>query len=98
MSHVCVETELKTMNLYAHARLGAQTPEALTLSERLAAWHDEMVAHERRIRDERGVAACHDECPHAEARELWDEAVAVFGSRAGELAFLRSRATGRLAG
>ena len=35
---------------------------------------------------------CDDECPHAEARALWSEAIAIFGSRAHELTFLRWRA------
>jgi hypothetical protein len=35
---------------------------------------------------------CDEECPHAEARALWIEALEVFGERAQELTFLRSRA------
>jgi len=60
---------------------------------RLAAWHDAMVAHERRLLTARTAAACDDECPHVEARALWAEALATFGPRANELTFLRSRAT-----
>jgi hypothetical protein len=63
------------------------------LSARLAAWHDAMVAHERRLRTERIGDVCDDECPHVEARTLWAEALATFGERAYELSFLRSRAT-----
>jgi hypothetical protein len=63
------------------------------LGERLAAWHDAMVAHERRLRTARTADACDDECAHVEARILWAEAVAMFGDRATELRFLRSRAT-----
>jgi hypothetical protein len=51
-----------------------------------------MVAHERRLRTGRTTDACDDECPHAEARTLWTEAVATLGPRASELTFLRSRA------
>jgi hypothetical protein len=51
-----------------------------------------MVAHERKIRAGR-EEVCDDECPHAEARALWVEALEIFGDRALELTFLRSRAT-----
>ena len=68
------------------------TPDASLLGARLAAWHDAMVAHERTIRAA-GGGRCHDECPHAEAPALWAEALVTFGSRADELAFLKSRAT-----
>ena len=68
------------------------TPDASVLGARLASWHDAMVAHERTIRVA-GGGRCHDECPHAEAPALWAEALVTFGKRAGELAFLRSRAT-----
>ena len=57
----------------------------------LTAWHDAMVAHERRLRTGRTTDACDDECPHDEARTLWAEALLTLGSRAGELTFLRSR-------
>jgi hypothetical protein len=51
-----------------------------------------MVAHERRLRAGTTADFCDEECPHAEARMLWSEAVATFGTRADELTFLRSRA------
>ena len=35
---------------------------------------------------------CDEDCPHAEAPELWANAVTTFGDRADELSFLRSRA------
>jgi hypothetical protein len=72
---------------------GSGTNEATSLSARLSAWHDAMVAHERRLRTARTSDVCHDECPHAEARTLWSEALSAFGARAHDLAFLRSRAT-----
>jgi hypothetical protein len=80
------------MNPYAliGARLG--TNEAASLAARLSAWHDAMVAHERRLRSGRATDSCDDECPHADARTLWSDAVATFGPRAHELVFLRSRA------
>ena len=79
------------MNPSTHIRLAARTPEALGLFERLTAWHDEMVAHERHLRT-RAESGCGEDCPHVEARELWADAQAALGARARELAFLRSRA------
>lgn len=75
-----------TMNLYRRLGYANGTPEALHLAERLAAWHDAIVAHERRA-----GSACDDECPHAEARTLWREALETFGSGAHELRFLARR-------
>ena len=82
------------MNPYVMLGSGIGTSEATSLTARLAAWHDAMVAHERRIRTGRTADTCDDECPHVEARTLWAEALATFGARAGELIFLRSRAIG----
>ncbi len=58
------------------------------LLQRIAQWHDAMVAHERATRP----FECDDECPHAEARRLWAEATAMFGRGAQRLSFLKSRA------
>lgn len=80
------------MNLYAMLGSAIGTSEGASLGSRLSAWHDAMVAHERRLRIGRTDDPCDDECPHAEARALWSEALAAFGPRAQELAFLRSRA------
>lgn len=79
------------MNPYAVIGSGTGTAEAVSLGIRLSTWHDAMVAHERRLRSTPSKDACHDECPHAEARALWAEAVETFGPLAYELAFLRSR-------
>ena len=79
------------MNPYTTLSSGLDTREAAALSARLSAWHDAMVAHERRLRAGTTSDACDDECPHAEARALWSEAVATFGTRADDLTFLRSR-------
>ena len=81
------------MNPYTLVGSGIGTNDAVSLSARLSAWHDAMVAHERRLRAERTSDICDDECPHAEARALWGDAVATFGPRAHQLAFLRSHAT-----
>jgi hypothetical protein len=81
------------MNLYSAigSRLG--TAEATSLSQRLTAWHDAMVAHERRLRAGPADDGCDEDCGHSEARTLWAEALTTFGDRAHELSFLRSRAT-----
>ena len=80
------------MNPYAVIGSGMGTPEAVSLGVRLSAWHDSMVAHERRLRSTTpSTDGCHDECPHAEAGALWAEALEAFGARAHELTFLRSR-------
>lgn len=78
------------MNVYRMIGKHAGTQEALELAERLSAWHDAMVAHERGAGE-----GCDEECPHAEARPLWDEAVRTFGERAEELQFLKARAVPR---
>ncbi len=81
------------MSPYAFLGSSVGTAEAASLCVRLTAWHDAMVAHERRLRTGRTTDACDDECPHAEARTLWTEALATLGPRASELTFLRSRAS-----
>jgi hypothetical protein len=80
------------MNPYVTVGSGIGTPEAASLGARLMAWHDEMVAHERKLRSGRSNDGCEDDCPHVEAQLLWAEAMAMLGPRAGELTFLRSRA------
>ena len=80
------------MSPYAFLGSSVGTTEAASLCVRLTAWHDAMVAHERRLRTGRTTDACDDECPHAEARTLWTEARTTLGPRASELTFLRSRA------
>jgi hypothetical protein len=75
------------MNLYRRLGYTNGTPEALNLAERLASWHDAMVAHERRPDSQ-----CSEECPHTDARVLWHEAIDVFGDAAHELRFLAARA------
>jgi hypothetical protein len=80
------------MNPYVLLASRIGTPEATALAGRLAVWHDSMVTHERRLRSARSDDACHDQCPHVEARALWTEAAATLGDRATELRFLRSRA------
>jgi hypothetical protein len=81
------------MSPYAMLGSSVGTAEAASLCVRLMAWHDAMVAHERRLRTGR-TDRCDEECPHVEARTLWPEALATLGPRASELTFLRSRANG----
>ena len=76
------------MNVYKSVGYTVGTPEALALSERLSAWHDSMVAHQRPP-DSSRVTLCDDDCPHAEARALWRDAVETFGDTAQKLVFLR---------
>jgi hypothetical protein len=82
------------MNPYAIVSSDVAGAETASLRARLMAWHDAMVAHERRLRPGHITDACDDECPHVEARALWTEVSAVPGSRVNELTFLRSRALG----
>jgi hypothetical protein len=84
------------MNPYLLIGSARGTAEAASLSQRLAAWHDAMVAHERRVRAGRVGDECDDDCAHGQARALWSEALATFGDRAHELSFLRSRAIGAI--
>ena len=78
-----------TMSLYRSVATLVGSREALDLAPRLAAWHDAMVVHRRRTGDEAGPS-CDVECPHEQAESLWLEALAVYGERAQEFAFLRS--------
>jgi len=82
------------MNPYGVVSSGIGTAEAESLRGRLLAWHDAMVAHERRLRSGQSTDVCNDECPHVEARTLWAETAAMLGARADSLTFLRSRALG----
>lgn len=81
------------MNPYTTLGYAVGTDEATELSGRLAAWHDAMVAHERRLGTNKPGPACDEECPHGEAPVLWAEAVEAFGERAHECLYLRARAT-----
>lgn len=80
------------MNPYARVGASLETTAAATLRARLMAWHDAMVAHERRLRTSAATDICHEECPHAAAGVLWAEALSMLGSEAHTLTFLRSRA------
>jgi hypothetical protein len=87
-----MRSEETEMNPYGIVGSGIGSADAASLRARLMAWHDAMVAHERRLRSGHTTDVCDDECPHVEARTLWAETVAMLGVRASELTFLRSRA------
>ena len=78
------------MNLYRSIASRIGSPEARALAARVAAWHDAMVAHQRRLSSR--ASHCHEECPHEDARLLWTEAVTIFGDSASACEFLRSHA------
>jgi hypothetical protein len=84
------------MNPYEMLGSGSGTQEAALVRARLTAWHDAMVEHERRLRAVNSGERCDDECPHADARLLWPEALATFGPGATDLVFLRTRALNAL--
>lgn len=84
------------MNVYRSIGYAMGTPEALALAARLSAWHDAMVAHQRPA-DTARVARCDDDCPHAEARLLWLEAVESFGEHTEQFVFLRRHGVTRSA-
>jgi hypothetical protein len=69
--------------------------DALSLAADLELWHDRMVAHQRAIATT-SARRCDDECPHAEAIELWRLAVSSFGEAADRLVFLKTTATAAL--
>jgi hypothetical protein len=77
------------MTLYHSLANAIGTREALELAHRLSSWHDAMVVHQRRAGRLRGTR-CDVDCPHAEAKALWAEALAAYGERADELRFLRT--------
>jgi hypothetical protein len=81
------------MNIYRVLGDRIGTSEARELAEQLVAWHDAMVKHLRVVSSHRG-ATCLDDCPHDEAMLLWSAAQRVFGSKAKDLAFLRSHGHG----
>jgi hypothetical protein len=84
------------MNPYTTLGSSIGTPEASSLCSRLAAWHDAMVTHERRLRTLPKGELCEDDCPHAEARTLWREALSLFGANASQLSFLKAHGVSRL--
>ena len=55
-----------------------------------------MVTHERRLRTLPNGELCEDDCPHAEARTLWREALSLFGANASQLSFLKAHGVSRL--
>ena len=69
------------------------TSDALAFAHNLQHWHDAMELHRESLTRLGFAPDGHPEwedCPHAEARRLWHEALRVLGSRAGELEFLHA--------
>jgi hypothetical protein len=79
------------MTVYHSMGTAIGTADALELAQRLAAWHDAMVVHQRRS-ESADANACDEDCPHTEARLLWLEALGTYGDRAHALRFLRQHA------
>ncbi len=78
------------MEVYRTIACQVGTPDALELAERLALWHDAMVAHQRAVGVAGEASECDDFCPHAEAVRLWHEAEATLGESAAQLHFLKA--------
>jgi hypothetical protein len=86
------------MNLCTLIGSGLGTIEAASLSQRLAARHDAVLAHEGRPRAGRTDDGCDEDCGHSDARALRAPAVTTFGDCARELFVLRPRARDRAVG
>jgi hypothetical protein len=98
-----VDSQSRAFESTAKERLGLMNPytqvgsrlgniESPSLSQRMAARHDAVVGHERRLRAGRTDDGCDEDCAHNDARAIGAEAVTTFGDRARELSVLRSRA------
>lgn len=69
------------------------TDEALMLAHALDRWHGDMEQHRAAIVKLGFAPDGHpgwDDCPHAEARRLWERALRLFGKGADSLELLRS--------
>jgi hypothetical protein len=81
------------MNPYLILAQQADGEEVKQFVRELGAWHDEMVLHQRLVRRFGATAACSDSCPHVAGRRLWNQATELLGTKAQQLAFLRSCAS-----
>jgi hypothetical protein len=82
------------MNPYVMLGSRIGTAEAASLSARLAAWHDAMVTHERRLRTGRTADKCDEECPARRSTHTVDRGVSDIrraSPRADVLALARHR-------
>jgi hypothetical protein len=77
------------MHVYQSIAVGVGTRAAFELAPRLAAWHDAMVMHQRRLAIAR-ESPCAPDCPHHQARSLWLEALETYGDDAHQLGFLQN--------
>lgn len=92
-----VEKGWIALNFYVALGARRGSSDAHALAERLAKWHDAMVAHERHLSTGLASMACDEDCPHAQAPALWAEALATYGVDAHELSFLRTRSMAKAA-
>jgi hypothetical protein len=84
------------VDVYRQVACRVGTNQALALAHELSAWHDAMVSHQRtlgRLGFSLDACADWDDCAHALARALWQQATDVLGPHANELAFLRTCAS-----
>ncbi len=80
---------------YRYLLTAASQAPADSLVEELHTWHDRMVAHVRRHGASPGACDCDvEECPRAQARDLWARARRAFGESSAQLTFLRVHAGG----
>ncbi len=82
--------------MYSSVAPRVESPRVVAIAARIAAWHAEIIAHERRRGSRFGE--CSDECPHAQAPLLWAEAWNVLGEGAAAFDSLRRHAEPRWAG
>ena len=83
--------------LYVYRQLANSvgTADAAALALELINWHDAMVRHDRATTTSGTTnrsCAYMDDCPHVEARELWERARQMFGPDADSLTFLAASA------
>jgi hypothetical protein len=88
-----IRHEESTVSHYIAIAHQIGSSDALALGRQLTAWHDRMVTHQRVLMTAAG-RGCDDACPHADAVELWREAVERFGDAADRLTFLKTIANG----
>jgi len=80
------------VDVYRQVAHRVGTHESLALAHELSAWHDLMVSHQRtlaRLGRSQDACADWDDCAHALARELWQQATEILGEHANDLTFLR---------
>jgi hypothetical protein len=85
-------------NIYRAFLNRVGTDEALALAHDLEHWHGIMEQHRTEIIRLGFAPDGHpgwDDCPHADARRLWERALRLLGDRADDLELLRTCSTPR---